>query len=115
MLPNYDSILSCCRMNRFLWHRDEQWGANPINYSIWNRPFRKDFKSDVFVENGSFYLSSIANIKYYHNRISGKIGIYEMPEWTATEIDSEIDWHMAEKIYRSLITLIDTSTYRVKR
>ena len=33
------------------------------------------------------------------NRISGKIGLYEMPEYTAVEIDEPDDWMICEKLF----------------
>ncbi len=98
----YNSIVSVARVNRFLWKRNYDGQSMPLNYNPKQRPFRKDFLSDIFLENGSFYLAdNIENLKAYNCRIYGRIGMYEMPNWSATEIDSKIDWHMAERIYRS--------------
>lgn len=90
---NNDSIVSCSRIKRFFWseHGEAQ------NYDYRNRPRRQDFVGQL-VENGAIYINSVKNIKLNKNRLSGKIGIYEMPEYTATEIDDELDWIMAEKI-----------------
>jgi N-acylneuraminate cytidylyltransferase len=97
---HYDSIISCCKMKRFLWKENDKGIAEPINYKYWERPFRQEFDSKIFLENGSFYINSVANIKRFHNRLSGRIGIHEMPEYSATEIDTEDDWILAENIYR---------------
>lgn len=51
----------------------------------------------MLMENGAFYINTIANIKKYKNRLSGKVAIYEMQEFTAIEIDEEDDWIIAEK------------------
>src|SRR5208282_2695766 len=95
----YDSIVSCSRLNRFLWKKNEAGEAKPINYKYWERPFRQDFKSEIYVENGSFYLNSVGNIKAFGTRLSGRIGIYEMPDFTAIELDNASDWITAEKIF----------------
>ena len=69
----------------------------PFNYDINKRKRRQDFKGTL-IENGAFYINSVKNIKENKNRISGKIGIYRMPEYTSIELDEEIDWIIAEKV-----------------
>ena len=91
LFKNHDSILSCCISKKFTWKEDGQ----ALNYDIYNRPRRQDYKGDL-IENGAFYISSVSDIKETGNRISGKIGIYQMPEYTCTEIDEIEDWIVAE-------------------
>jgi len=67
-----------------------------------NRPRRQDFNG-VLMENGAFYINTVENIKKYSNRLSGRIAIYEMPEYTAIDIDEEYDWIIAEKIMEKYI------------
>ena len=90
---NADSLLTCIRTKRFFWDKN----AKAINYDFINRPRRQDFDG-LFMENGAFYINSIENIKNDKNRLSGKIAIYEMEEFTAVEIDEEDDWLIAEKM-----------------
>jgi N-acylneuraminate cytidylyltransferase len=93
-----DSLLTCVRMKRFYWNED----GTPYNYDYKNRPRRQDFNG-ILMENGAFYINSIANIKQHKNRLSGKIAIYEMEEFTAIELDEEDDWLIAEKLMRKHI------------
>jgi len=93
-----NSLLTCVRTKRFFWNEN----GTPINYDYKNRPRRQDFDG-MLMENGAFYISSIGNIKKYKNRLSGKIAIYEMPEYTAIEIDEEDDWIVAEKLMQKYI------------
>jgi len=93
-----DSLLTCIRTKRFMWNED----AIPLNYDYKNRPRRQDFDG-LLMENGAFYINSIANIKKEKNRLSGKIAIYEMEEHTAVEIDEEDDWHIAEKFMNKYV------------
>ena len=90
---NADSILTCVRTKRFFWDKN----GLPLNYDYKTRPRRQDFEG-MLMENGSFYINTIANIIKYKNRLSGKIAIYEMEEFTAVEIDEEDDWLIAEKL-----------------
>lgn len=92
---NYLSLLTCVRIKRFFWYKD----GTPKNYNVFKRPRRQEFEGEL-MENGAFYISTIDAIRESRNRISGKTGIYEMPEYTAVEIDEEDDWHLAENLMR---------------
>jgi YrbI family 3-deoxy-D-manno-octulosonate 8-phosphate phosphatase len=91
-----DSIVSCTRSKRFFWSES----GLPINYSYEKRPRRQEFQG-FLMENGAFYISNVKNILLYKNRIGGKIGLYEMPEYTSIEIDEPSDWIIAEKIFEN--------------
>lgn len=90
---DFDSILTCVRNFRFFWNAD----GTSMNYDYMNRPRRQNF-SGMLMENGAFYINSVRNVLESGNRLSGKIGIYEMPEYTATEIDEPDDWIILEKL-----------------
>ncbi|MFZ4400948.1 MAG: cytidylyltransferase domain-containing protein [Bacteroidales bacterium] len=92
---DYDSMLSCVKLKRFFWETD----GSAKNYDYKNRPRRQDFEGEI-MENGAFYINKVANIQQSKNRLSGKIGIHLMPEYTAIEIDEEDDWMLAEKLMR---------------
>ena len=53
-----------------------------------------------FVENGAFYISSIERILTSGCRISGNIGIFEMPFNTIIEIDELKDFRLIENILK---------------
>ncbi|MBQ9638078.1 MAG: acylneuraminate cytidylyltransferase [Bacteroidales bacterium] len=91
----YDSILSCVRTKRFYW--SEQ--GEPLNYDYMRRPRRQEF-AGIMMENGAFYISTIGNIRRSGNRLSGRIGVYEMPDYTAVEIDEPDDWAQMEQLMR---------------
>lgn len=90
---NADSLLTCVRTKRFYWNED----GTPYNYDYQKRPRRQDFDG-MLMENGAFYINKIENIKKEQNRLSGKIAIHEMEEYTAVEIDEEDDWLIAQKL-----------------
>lgn len=92
-----DSLLTGVRSKRFYWNFD----GTPINYDYKNRPRRQDFDG-VLVENGAFYISTVGQIKKSKNRLSGKIGIYEMPEYTHVEIDEPSDWIAIENLMQQM-------------
>jgi N-acylneuraminate cytidylyltransferase len=88
-----DSLLSCVKTNRFFWNAD----GISVNYDFRNRPRRQDFDG-MFMENGAFYINKVSNIIRDRNRLSGTIEIYEMPEYTALEIDEPADWKIGERL-----------------
>lgn len=91
----YDSMLTCVRNYRFFWNED----GSSMNYDYMNRPRRQNF-SGMLMENGAFYINTVSKVLSNGNRLGGKIGIYEMPEYTATEIDEPDDWVILEKLMR---------------
>jgi len=105
----YDSLLSCVRTKRFFWTEN----GTPVNYDYMNRPRRQNFDG-LLMENGALYISKVGNILKYKNRLSGKIGIYEMPDYTAVEIDEEDDWIIAEAFMTKHILSNHKSSKKVK-
>lgn len=100
----YDSIITCVRNYRFFWNED----GTSMNYDYMNRPRRQNFNG-MLMENGAFYINSVGNILSNGNRLSGKIGIYEMPEYTATEIDEPDDWIILENLMRKHVLTRQTT------
>jgi len=94
----YDSILTCVRNYRFFWKED----GTSFNYDFMNRPRRQDFNG-MLMENGAFYINTVENILCNSNRLGGKIGIYEMPEYTSFEIDEPDDWEVMEQLMQKHI------------
>jgi len=88
-----DSLLSCVVSKRFFWNNN----GTPKNYDFKNRPRRQDFGGEL-MENGAFYINTVGAIVTNNCRLSGKIGIYEMPEHTSVELDEPHDWPIVEKL-----------------
>ena len=106
---HYDSLLTCARTKRFYWNED----GSPINYDYKNRPRRQDFQGTL-IENGAFYISSVKSIRQSKNRLSGKIGIYQMPEHTMLEIDEPEDWVLAELLIQKELLITSKSPLPIK-
>lgn len=105
----YDSILTCVRNYRFFWNED----GTSMNYDYMNRPRRQNFNG-MLMENGAFYISSVKNILRSGNRLNGRIGIYEMPEYTATEIDEPDDWIILENLMRKHVLTQEKKKQKIK-
>jgi CMP-N-acetylneuraminic acid synthetase len=93
-----DSLLSCARMKIFLWSPE----GKPINYDYNNRPRRQEIEGEL-MENGAFYISTVGNIRTSKNRLSGKIAIYEMPAYSALDIDDHDDWLIGEMLMKKYV------------
>lgn len=93
-----DSVLSVVRQKRFIWDCGDR-GFFPLNYEIGTRPRRQSFHG-FLVENGAFYITQRTALLKSKNRISGKIGIVEMPEETYFEIDEPADWEIVEMLMK---------------
>lgn len=92
----YDSLLSVVRQKRFVWE-DNGESCSPVNYDYMHRPRRQEFPG-MLVENGAFYITTKDGLISNGNRLSGKIGTYEMDESTYFEIDEISDWIIVEKL-----------------
>ena len=90
-----NSALSCVNTKRFFWTKD----GKSLNYDYKNRPRRQEFEG-LLMENGACYINSVENILRYKNRLSGKISVYQMPEYTAVEIDEPDDFLLVENLMR---------------
>ncbi|MGV7105392.1 cytidylyltransferase domain-containing protein [Flavobacterium sp. U410] len=90
---NYNSALSVVKTHRFTWSP----AGTPQNYDVFNRPRRQDFEG-LHIENGAVYATTKESFMQSKNRVSGTIGLVEMPEETLTEIDSLTDWEIIEKL-----------------
>lgn len=91
---NADSLLSVVASHRFLWKATDD-SAESINYDFNFRPRRQDM-ADQFQENGSIYIFKPWVLRERNNRLGGKIVLYEMEERSAIDIDTELDFRLAE-------------------
>lgn len=94
---NCDSVISVVRQYRFIWEISEDDCAVSVNYDVFNRPRRQEFKG-YLMENGAFYITSKLDLIESGNRVSGNIKAYEMHEDTAFEIDEPSDWCIIERL-----------------
>lgn len=94
--PGTDSVISLVRQKRFIWNSDGD-RVSASNYDVFNRPRRQDFDG-FLMENGAFYITTKEALLRTHNRISGTIRPYIMPEDTAIEIDEPDDFIVLERL-----------------
>jgi len=99
----FDSLLSICPNHNFFWNINKDGKIN-ANYNYLNRPRRQDMKINdkQFLENGSIYIFTHEHFIKTGNRLGGNIGFVEWPEEYSIEIDTLLDFIIAEQIYNNL-------------
>ena len=98
----YDSLLSLSPSHRFFWQlKNKKLYAK---YDYLNRPRRQDInKNDkLFIENGSLYIFTYENFNKEQNRLGGNIGYIEWSEEFSIEIDTPLDFMIAEKLLNKI-------------
>ncbi len=90
----YDSVFSVYRE-----HWLPRWTTNckPIEWETAKRPRRQDV-SEVYVENGAFYITTKKALLQSGIRYSGKIGVVEMPFSRSFQIDTFDEAELINKI-----------------
>ncbi|WP_236539620.1 acylneuraminate cytidylyltransferase [Spiractinospora alimapuensis] len=96
-----DSVFSAVRTHEFLWRSGPE-GARGINHDHGHRPRRQDREAH-FRETGAFYAFRTAGFRDSQHRFFGRIGIQEVPEAHAMEVDSPEDL----EVVRALAPLVD--------
>lgn len=97
-----DSVFSAVREKQFHWIENLQNNVEPVNYDYQNRPRRQDFKG-LLAENGACYINSVENITESKCRLSGNIRAFELPLYTAYEIDEAEDWIIVEELMKHFL------------
>jgi len=95
----YDSLVSVVSNPGMLWV-DNAAGIKGQNYPIatyhiHKRPNRQDRK-DWYMENGAIYFTKKYVLDQMHCRLGGHIALYAMPQERSLEIDTPLDWEIAE-------------------
>lgn len=75
---------------------------NSLTFDYKNRRRRQD-RAPLYLENGSIYIVKPSILKEYHNRLGGKIGMYEMDRWKYYEIDNPGDLEICEYFMKNKI------------
>lgn len=82
-----DSVFAAIETYGFLWRARDDGSATGINHDDAFRPRRQD-REPHFLETGAFYVMDAAGFRSAGHRFFGRVGIAEVPERTAIEIDS---------------------------
>lgn len=97
LYPMYDSLFSVTRKHVRFWDSL----ARPVNHNA-NILLRTQDLPPIFEENSCFYLFTKEILENKHNRIGNRPFLYEIPEAEAQDIDVELNFIMAELLYKNL-------------
>jgi len=96
LIKEYDSVFSA-----YTQHWVPRWTkslpSEPIGWEPNNRPRRQD-ADEIYVENGSFYITSKDCLLKSGLRFSGKIGVVEMPLGESYQIDTYDDLEFIKRV-----------------
>ncbi|MCS7019101.1 MAG: acylneuraminate cytidylyltransferase family protein [Cytophagales bacterium] len=95
--PIYDSLFSVTRLQTRLW----DGLARAINHNP-NILLRTQDLPPVYEENSCLYLFDKKILTERHNRIGNRPYLLEIPKHEALDIDEEIDFTVAEMVYRAV-------------
>lgn len=98
----HDSVFAAVETYGFLWRREDSGRAVAINHDAAHRPRRQD-RAPHHLETGAFYVFQAAGFRAAGHRFFGRIGVVEVPERSAVEIDTFSELEQA----RALAPLID--------
>lgn len=98
----HDSVFAAIETYGLLWRRDASSLAVAINHDAAHRPRRQD-REPHHLETGAFYVMRADGFRVAGHRFFGRVGIVEVPERTAIEIDTVAELEQA----RALAPLID--------
>ena len=99
--PIYDSLFSVTRKHVRYWDSL----ARPINHNQ-NILLRTQDLPPIFEENSCFYIFTKSILERKHNRIGDRPYLFEIPEVEAQDIDVELNFIMAELLYKKLNNII---------
>jgi len=96
MLKEYDSVFSAYSQH-WIPRWTKQLPSEPLDWEPSKRPRRQDAE-EIYVENGSFYITSKKCLIESGLRFSGKIGVVEMPLGESYQIDTYEDLEFIKRV-----------------
>ncbi len=88
-----DAVFSAAANHSFLW-AEHDGAATAVGHDAGHRPRRQD-REPQYRETGAFYVMRTSGLRTHQHRFFGRIGLAQVPEETAIEIDSPTDLDMA--------------------
>ncbi|MFC0682053.1 cytidylyltransferase domain-containing protein [Lysobacter korlensis] len=91
-----DVVFSAFQTYAFLW-RETGAGAEGVNHDAGHRPRRQD-REPHFQETGAFYVMRADGFRSAQHRFFGRVGIEQVPEALAIEIDDPVELERARAL-----------------
>lgn len=99
MDDNADSAFAAAPFHYFLWEKNQQGCADGINHDKNTRVMRQD-RNEQFLESGAVYVMKTDGFERCKHRFFGKTTFYVMPMERCLEIDTLVDFKIAEVLMR---------------
>ena len=93
--PSYDSLFSVTTFRTRLWDQL----CRPVNHNP-NILLRTQDLPPLFEENSCLYIFGGDTLRESRNRLGRRPFMFEMSSWEAVDIDEEINFRIAEVVYR---------------
>ncbi len=93
--PNYDSLFSVTAHQTRLWDQL----CRPVNHNA-NILLRTQDLPPLYEENSCLYIFGGDTLRESRNRLGRRPYMFEMSPWEAVDIDEEINFRIAEVVYR---------------
>ena len=84
---SFDSVFSAIETYGFLWSADASGTARGVNHDPGTRPRRQD-REPHYLETGAFYVMRALGFRGARHRFFGRVGVVEVAERSAIEIDT---------------------------
>lgn len=97
----YDSVIAVFESKWFIWKNENKRGTT-VNFDH-NARMRRQDRPKEYTESGSLFVFSRKGFEQHKNRLFGKIGLYVMPKNYSFEIDTPIDFKIADFAAKNLI------------
>ena len=94
-----DTAVAVTEFHHFLWH-DDQTGFVGVNHDASVRELRQAREPD-YLETGAVYVARREGLEKHRHRFFGKIARYVTPPERVWEIDSFVDFQVAEVLLRN--------------
>lgn len=93
-LDKYDSLVTAQYAKKHAWFNDA-----PINYKLGSTPNSQDL-SPIMFPTFNIMISRVSALLEYKNAIAGKCLFYEVGEDESIEIDNQLEFDIAEFLYK---------------
>lgn len=93
----HDAAFTAVRVHEFLWRVTGDGTADGVNHDPAHRPRRQD-REPEFRESGAVYAMAVPGFRAAGHRFFGRVGLVEVPQSDAIEIDTPDDLALARRL-----------------
>ena len=95
-LNAYDSLMTCEYVKKFAWY-----GGSPMNYDLTNMPNSQDLQP-IVMPTFNIMICKVDSLLKAKNVITDRCFFYEVDDLQSVEIDTPLDFEIAEFLYKKI-------------